>query len=209
MSLIRWILSLTILALWCAFVGTMLYVAMYEPADDTPQAQAVIVLGGNPPEAGALVGPSLKRLETGVALIEDGAAPTLVVTGGGALPVAPLMAEAAQAAGIAPDAILVEAEAQSTLQNALLTADFAELDKTQPIIIVTERYHLPRAWASFRWAGFSRVHNVASDADAPFALSTPLLLETVKWPLNVLRAGAASVAMAFDVPRENFMKYLE
>ncbi|MDJ0641117.1 MAG: YdcF family protein [Paracoccaceae bacterium] len=209
MSFIRWILSLTILALWCAFIGTMLYVAMFEPPETTPQAQAVVVLGGNPPENGALVGPSLARLETGVALIEDGAAPYLVVTGGGPQPVAPLMADAAKAAGVAEDAVLVEAQAQSTLQNALLTADFAELDKSQPIIIVTERYHLPRAWASFRWAGFEQVHNVATDADEPFALSTPLLLESVKWPLNILRAGAASVAMAFDVPRESFMNYLE
>ena len=76
--------------------------------------------------------------------------------------------------------------------------------------LVTHRYHLPRANASFRWAGFENVINVAADPDGRFRRSARALLwESVKWPMNVLRAAAASAAMAGDVPRENYMKYLE
>ena len=83
------------------------------------------------------------------------------------------------------------------------------MDKDATVLLVTHRYHLPRAWASFRWAGFTDVTRVAADPDGGFQLNAQLLWETVKWPLNVVRAAAASAAMAGDVPRENFIKYLE
>jgi uncharacterized SAM-binding protein YcdF (DUF218 family) len=209
MGLIRWILSLAILTMWCALIGTGLYVAMYEPADETPSAQAIVVLGGNPATDGVLRGESEQRLERAVALYEQGAAPLLVLTGGGDEPVAPVMAEAARAAGVPEEAIRIEAASRSTLQNALFTSDFADLDKAEPIIIVTQRYHLPRAWASFRWAGFQVVHRSAADPAGEFTINRQLLAETVKWPLNILRAAAASVAMVADTPRENYLKYLE
>ena len=63
--------------------------------------------------------------------------------------------------------------------------------------------------AFFRWAGFENVVNAAADNVSGFALTESLLWESVKWPLNALRAAAASAAMAGDVPRENFVKYLE
>ena len=94
------------------------------------------------------------------------------------------------------------------IRNAQLRIE-KSLDKAQPIIIVTHRYHLPRANASFRWAGFETVTNAAADNVSGFLISEPLLWESVKWPLNVLRAAAASAAMAGDVPRENYVKYLE
>lgn len=208
-GLIRWILSLAILAMWCALIGTGLYVAMYEAPAETPAAQAIVVLGGNGPEEGALTDESAERMAHALTLHQAGVAPTLVLTGGGAVPVAPVMAEAALAAEIAEDALLIEATSTSTLQNALFTADFEALDKTQPIILVSQRYHLPRAWASFRWAGFETVHLSAADADAGFTVDQRLLWEAVKWPLNILRAGAASAAMAADVPRDNWLQYLE
>ncbi len=195
--------------MWCALVGTALYVAMYEPAEELPEAQAIVLLGGNPAVDGALVGESAQRFVHAKSLYDEGSAPLLVITGGGTPPVAPDMASAATASGVPVDAMLIEDASKSTLQNALFTADFEALDKTQPIIVVTHRYHLPRAWASFRWAGFQSVHLSAADPDDPFPMDPRLLWEAVKWPLNVVRAAAASAAMAGDVPRENFLKYLE
>ncbi|MGR3511783.1 MAG: YdcF family protein [Paracoccaceae bacterium] len=208
-GLIRWIISLAILAMWCALIGTGLYVAMYEAPKETPAAQAIVVLGGNGPENGALTGESAERMAHALSLHQTGVAPTLVLTGGGAVPVAPVMAEAALAAEVAEDALLIDPASTSTLQNALFTADFEALDKTQPIILVSQRYHLPRAWASFRWAGFETVHLSATDADAGFTVDQRLLWEAVKWPLNILRAGAASAAMAADVPRDTWLQYLK
>lgn len=209
MTLIRWIFSLTILAIWCALMGTGVYVALYEPPEETPTAQAIVVLGGAAGIDGQLREETAERMQAGIALYEEGAAPLIVVTGGGSVPVARDMAQAAISAGIPESDILVEDASLSTLQNAILTADFEELDKAQPIIIVTQRYHLPRAWASFRWGGFDTVIRHAADPQDGFEIDMPLLWESVKWPANVVRAAAASAAMAGGVPRESFMKHLE
>ncbi len=209
MTFLRWVFSLAILAMWCALMGTGLYVAMYEPPERTPSAQAIVVLGGNAPVNGKLAGESAARLTHALTLYEAGAAPLLVMTGGGEVPVAPAMVAAAQETGVQKDAILSEAVSRSTLQNAIFSADFAELDKSQPVILVSHRYHLPRAWASFRWAGFTSVTLSAADADAGFTVDSRLLWEAVKWPLNVFRAAAASAAIAVDLPRETYLKYLE
>lgn len=209
MFLIRWLFSLTVLSMWCALIGTGLYVAMYEPGSEAPSGQAIVVLGGNAAADGVLRGETDERMRRALALYEAGAAPLLVVTGGGEDPVAPHMAEAARAAGVPGEAIIVEAAARSTLQNALFTADFEALDKSQPIILVTQRYHLPRAWASFRWAGFGDVRRHAADPSGGFTVNRQLLWEAVKWPLNAVRAAAASAAMFGNVPRERYVKYLE
>ncbi len=210
MALIRWIFSIAILSIWLALIGTALYVAMYAADAEPPTGEAIIVLAGNAGKnGGGLSGETEARLATGVALYEAGAAPILIVTGGGEPPVAEAMRDAAIAAGIPAEAILVENASHSTLQNALFTADIESLDKDAPIILVTHRYHLPRSNASFRWAGFSDITNVAADPNAGFQVTAGLLWESLKWPLNALRAAAASIAMAGDVPRENYLKYLE
>lgn len=212
MKLIRWIIAIVVLSIWAALIGTGLYVALYEPPDEVPSGAAIVALAGNAAQAGGVNGETEMRIERAVELYEAGAAPVLVVTGGtsGDAPsVAEAMKEYAVANGVPEDAILVEDASRSTLQNALFSADLAELDKSEPIIIVTHRYHMPRARASFRWAGFENVTGAAADNVEGFLISEGLLWESVKWPLNVVRAAAASAAMAGDVPRENYVKYLE
>jgi uncharacterized SAM-binding protein YcdF (DUF218 family) len=213
MKFIRWIVAIVVLSIWTALIGTALYVALYEPTDEIPSGEAIIALAGNAAKTGGVTGETEARIQRAVELFEAGAAPILVVTGGTGGGDGPSVAEAmrdfAIAAGVPEEAILIEDASHSTLQNAMFTADLSELDKTQPIIIVTHRYHLPRANASFRWAGFENVVNAAADNVSGFALTESLLWESVKWPLNAVRAAAASAAMAGDVPRENFVKYLE
>ncbi|NNE78644.1 MAG: YdcF family protein [Silicimonas sp.] len=210
MALIRWIFAIAILSIWTALIGTALYVALYQADPEAPSGDAIVVLAGNAGKNSAgLSGETQARFDAALALYEAGAAPLLVMTGGGEPPVAEFMRDAALEAGVPAEAILVENQSRSTLQNALFTADIESLDKTAPIIIVTHRYHLLRAKASFRWAGFSDVTNYAADPDGGFQISQGLLWESLKWPLNVLRAAAASAAAAGDVPRENYLKYLE
>ncbi len=209
MALIRWIFAIIVLSAWLALIGTGLYVAMYTEGETQPEGDVIVVLAGNAAKNEGLNGQTGLRLERAVALYEAGAAPKIVVTGGGEPPVAISMRDAAIAAGVPEADIIVEDASHSTLQNALFTADIEEVDKSGKVLLVTHRYHLPRAWASYRWAGFSDVERIAADPSGEFRLTPSLLWETVKWPLNVARAAAASAAMAGDVPRENFLKYLE
>lgn len=213
MALIRWIFAIVVLSGWAALIGTSLYMAMYSPKEDIPEAEAIIVLAGNTAEDGGLNAETQLRVDRAVALFEEGKAETLVMTGGSVNPnrppVAEAMRDAAIAAGVPEDAILIENASHSTLQNAMFTADLDQLDKSAPMILVSHRYHILRANASFRWAGFSNLTNVAADPEGGFAISEALLWEGVKWPLNVARAAAASAAMAGNVPRESYVKYLE
>lgn len=213
MKLIRWILAIAVLSVWAALIGTALYVALYKPSETPPEGAAIVVLGGNSDGNGGLGNETALRVQKAVELYDTGAAPVIVMTAGppasGGAPMALAMRDQAVAAGVPADAILVEDASYSTLQNALFTADIELLDKAAPILLVSHRYHLPRANASFRWAGFENVINVAADPEGGFEVSQGVLWELVKWPLNALRAAAASAAMAGDVPRENYMKYLQ
>jgi uncharacterized SAM-binding protein YcdF (DUF218 family) len=119
------------------------------------------------------------------------------------------MAKFAREAGVPEDAITVETAARSTLQNALFVADLQTAARDRPILLVSHRYHLPRAIVSFRWAGFENVTGVAADPYAGFTLGLPFVMEGIKWPYNILRAAAASAAMAANVPRDRYIEYLE
>ena len=212
MKFIRWIFAITILSGWIALIGTGLYVAMYEAKIDLPEAEAIVVVSGNAGKNGGMLGETEARLNRAVALYNEGLAPRLILSGGSksdAETVADAMKAAAIAGGVPENAITVEGASHSTLQNAIFAADIENLSKAAPILLVTHRYHLPRANASFRWAGFSDITNVAADPEGGFQITPGLLWESVKWPLNVLRAGAASAAQAGNVPREDYLQYLE
>ncbi|MCV6592436.1 MAG: YdcF family protein [Silicimonas sp.] len=210
MTVLRWVFSLSILSIWAALIGTILYVLLYAPPETPGTAKAIVILGGGPARDNLpLRGQSAERLAAGLELYNGGAAKLIVVTGGGTPAVAEQMAKALAEKGLPRDAILVENRALSTLQNALFTADLARLDPADPILLVTHRYHMPRALASFQWAGFSDVTSHVADPDAEFRITRAMLWEGIKWPVNVLRAAGVSLAGAFGVPRTQTDLYLQ
>ncbi len=83
-----------------------------------------------------------RRMALAVALYRDGAAPLIVLSGGGLGPVAEAaaMRDLALDAGIPAAALLVEPDSRDTLANAVN-------------VLVTDRLHLPRAALLFRRAG--------------------------------------------------------
>ncbi|CAN0579246.1 unnamed protein product [Ectocarpus sp. 12 AP-2014] len=207
MGFIRWVFALAVLSVWCALIGTTLYVALYSAGTEPVTGDVIVVLGGDLSDPDVLNDLTTQRVNAAVGLFNEGAAPLMVMTGGDG--VGETMRAAAQGAGVPETAILVEGASRSTLQNALFTADLERIDLDGIVLLVTQTYHLPRANASFRWAGFSDVRNVAANPDSGFELTKDLMWEAVKWPLNVLRAAAASAAKAGNVPRENYIEYLE
>ena len=212
MALIRWILAIGVLSIWAALIGTALYVALYDPSETLPEAEAIVVVAGEAGKNGGLGPETQARVQRAVALYEEGLAPRIVLSGGSATssePVAEAMRSAAISAGVPEDAITAENSAKSTLQNAMFVADIEDLAPEAPILLVSHRYHLPRANAAFRWAGFTDVTNVAADPNSGFQLGVTTLWEGLKWPYDILRAGAASAAVAGDVPRESYISYLE
>jgi len=112
---------------------------------------------------GAMLGPDgapgpalLRRVRHAAALYAAGAAGTIVVTGGpaGATPTeARVMRDLLIAAGTPAAAVIEEDRARDTLENVLFSVEILKARGLGPAILVTDRYHLPRALMLFRLLG--------------------------------------------------------
>lgn len=108
------------------------------------KADAVVVVSG---------GDTASRTAAGIALIENGWADTLVLSGAAydktGLSNAAAMKEQAVAAGISPDAILIDEEAANTQQNAENSQSIFSDNDIHDVILVTSGYHQRRASLEF------------------------------------------------------------
>ena len=211
--LLKRLIAFVVFVCAAALVWTSYSVATYSDPAPVPDAAAIVVLSGPHAEAEGERDETAERVARGVALWQAERAPVIVMSGGGsrALPGpgdAAFMAEQAVAQGVPPEAILIEPASHSTLQNAWLTARLDGIDTAAPILLVTHRYHLSRAVLSFRWAGFEDIIPVAADPEGSNEITPGLLLEGVKWPVNVVRAAGASAALAFGVSEADVFPWL-
>ena len=123
-------------------------VVLSEGIKGQPQTGATTILGTH----------SLDRLVCGMRLVRNGAAPILVLSGGGGHPfgpapsVADTMREFAIEFGIPPSAILTEGRSRTTAESAVEVRRM--LPNTRRIVLVTDASHLPRSTAVFRKQGF-------------------------------------------------------
>ncbi|MDU8945019.1 YdcF family protein [Ovoidimarina sediminis] len=117
------------------------------------------------------------------------------------------MALLAVSLGVPEPAIVIEPLADSTLQNAYYAAETGGLRRDDPVIVVTSRYHLPRALVSLRLAGYRNLHGIAATPRVDLR-SGDLHAEVVKWPANLLRGGAARLALGLGIPRDRVMPWL-
>lgn len=200
--------------IYAGFVGWTAYtMATYSEPDTLSPAAIIVVLSGAWTPDDQPKGETRIRVDRGVELWTQGLAPLLVMSGGGARALpgpgdAKFMADHAETVGVDRRRILVENRSHSTLQNAWFTAQMPGIDKTKPIFVVTHRFHMPRAKASFRWAGFTNITGVSADAEDPVRIGRVHFLETIKWPLNVVRAAGASLALAVGVEEDNVLPWL-
>ncbi len=208
------------MAQWFAAAGLFTFLAVLcwtflwpdnDPAE-LPAAHAIICLGGGMSVDGTLHAPTRKRVEACARFYHAGLAPVVVFTGGRAVPDGPSagaqMARLAQQFDVPPDAILIEHESQSTLQNALFTVPL--LPASENLILVTEAFHLPRSWASFRWAGAHGLHLAASedvrrDQETGWPSISILLRESAAVWFNLFRAAAWSAASTVDLQNDDWL----
>jgi uncharacterized SAM-binding protein YcdF (DUF218 family) len=176
--------------------------------DDMARTDVIVVLGAGMDPDGTLHRSSVLRVGRGVALYEAGLAPRMHFTGGEGTPGGPSagegMANLAIQMGVPAEATSWEGRSQSTLQNALFSQPM--LAHAQRIRLVTEGFHLPRAWLSFRWAGD---HEISLAFSERFRTATPnsrfprvamVLREAAAFWFNIGRVGAYGVAGLMGVP---------
>ena len=116
---------------------------------------AIVVLGAPLGPGDEMTPIVAERVDAAVELWRRGGAPKIVVTGGvtrgAARAEAEVMADALARAGVPRDAIVVEPAAQSTADNARLTAQLLRARAT--VWIVTQPFHGRRAAYLFARAG--------------------------------------------------------
>jgi uncharacterized SAM-binding protein YcdF (DUF218 family) len=144
------------------------------------------VLGCRGPEA------LRRRLEIGIRLFERGAAPLLVLSGGGngPLPEAEIMRRAAIAHGVSETALLIDSASRATVENARETARLLSARGLRSVMLVSDRVHLPRAALLFRLAGLRVVGQAAVPVDSLRRAAGGALREIVALPWSLLRAGS-------------------
>lgn len=182
-------------------------------ASDIAQADAIICLGAGMAPDGTLDPASITRVARCVELYEAGIAPLVVFSGGTAAQDGPSagqrMAETAVAMLLPPEAALVEGEAQSTLQNALFSLSM--VPGSARIVLVTEAFHLPRSWASFKWAGADDIGLVASEPirrDDGRAAWGMILREGAAIWFNAGRVISYTIAGWIGLPEDQRVAYL-
>lgn len=129
-------LALAVLLLLLDFLSFARSVHNAAPPDPVPKADAVV----------ALTGGSLKRLKSGVRLLQDGHGERLLISG--VYPAA-TDAEIAIALEVSPETIAccvdLGRKAADTIGNAAETAAWARDHAYTKLILVTEDYHMPRS----------------------------------------------------------------
>jgi uncharacterized SAM-binding protein YcdF (DUF218 family) len=138
----------------------------------------VIVLGA-PPLGPGVPGPAIeRRLDHAVAVFRATGAGYLVPSGGtvGAPPAeGEIMRTLALAKGVPDARIVVEDEARNTFENALYTGLIMRRRNWRRVVIVTDRFHMPRALYVYRRLGLT-VSGDPVRLRQPGSLSTRLRL---------------------------------
>lgn len=149
MSIVKRILLAVLVIAVLAFAAA---VGIYEtiPRSNTPQSRfdAIIVLG-YPANADGSPSPiQRERVLEGVREYRAHVAPRLIMTGGAAhnsQVEAAVMARFAERQGVPESAVIVEPQAQNTIQNAFYSVRILQAHGWQSAEVVSSPSHLPRA----------------------------------------------------------------
>jgi uncharacterized SAM-binding protein YcdF (DUF218 family) len=153
-------------------------------------ADAIVVLGCPPGTEGAPSAALRRRLECGLALYRAGAAPLLLLSGGGAGAVAEaeIMRRLAREAGVPEGALLLEPRSRDTLGNARESARLLGRHGLSRVLLVSDRPHLLRARILFALAGLEVVGEEGPSSSSRRAAARYRLRELASIPLSLLRA---------------------
>jgi len=173
------------------FAAVTAWTYLWPLSPPLPEGDVIVCLSGGGDIPSATPEGMQSRAELCAALHDAGAAPVVLFTGGAIRADLPSSAETmAAATSLPPSVTLLERHAESTLQNALFSIE--QIDPTARLIVVTEAYHLPRAWLSFRLMGAQDVtlrastRVVRSDTGS-FWLRNPILRESLAIWFNLGR----------------------
>ncbi len=130
--------------------------------DRIPDAQAIIVLGGNTANNRTNwfeeLDPNntLSRVDYAASLYSAGKAPQVIVSGAaldGGMSEAQMMARSLEQLNVPSNKILLERESQNTRENALFSINKLRTNGITKVLLVTSALHMPRSMATFENRG--------------------------------------------------------
>lgn len=167
----------------------------FQPSD----ADVIIVISAGIDREKAALDPfSRARVETGVQLLKAKVAPHILMSGGFDERVGQHLAEEmklyAVALGAPESEIYVEGNSISTFENARFTYQVAKQEDWKRAIIVTDDFHLLRAWTLFEFWRGPTDFAIVGLAPATGREKAPLLRqalaigrETLAYPFNMMK----------------------
>lgn len=180
-----------------------------EPVD------AAIVLGASVSRDGYPGLDTHRRVRMGVALLEAGLAGRLILSGGGPAdkPQADAVVMRAHALrlGADPDRLLIEPRSTTTFENLRFSFAIAEREGLDQLALVSDGYHLTRAWALAAWHRRADVSLVAARGFGgewwPHRLVT-FTREALAWWYNLAKIAAWEGMAAADIPEETRARWV-
>jgi uncharacterized SAM-binding protein YcdF (DUF218 family) len=132
-----------------------------------------------------------RRVERAVELFRHGAAPLLLLSGGGrgAEPEAAIMRRLALAAAVPEAALVIEPNSRNTWENACESARLLRRRNAGRVLLVSDRSHLPRAALLFRIAGLTVAGRAGIRPPSPVWELGNVLREILAVPKSLYRVG--------------------
>jgi uncharacterized SAM-binding protein YcdF (DUF218 family) len=158
---------------------------------DNAQPSDVIVVLGSGLRRDNSPGPSLyRRTSKAAELYQQGIAPDIICTGGYTAghtrSEASACAELLIGYGVPADAITLEDQSRSTLENARNSRAIMEANGWQTAVVVSDGYHLLRAGWIFREAGIGAVTSPAASNPPAYSFATAIVREVAALHLQAL-----------------------
>lgn len=122
----------------------------------TDARRAIVVLGAAMKEDGKPSPALRRRVRRGALLARDFPDLPIIVSGGilkAPVSEAAVMRDLLLAQGVAPDRIVCEDRSRNTLENLSNTRAIMERHGLDAILLVTDSFHMPRAWMTSWWLG--------------------------------------------------------
>ena len=153
-----------------------------------PPADAIVVLGCRLRPDGSPSRQLRERVACALDLYRAGAAPLLLLAGGGLGPVAEAeaMRGLAREAGVAEAALLCEPWSRTTAENALYAASLLRERGVSRVVLVSHGTHLLRARPLFRLAGLDVVAAAGVPARSAGAALASTLYNLAALPRSIL-----------------------
>ncbi len=143
-TVIRASLSFAIIGLFGAAIIFLIFVSALPPGETDPDisADGIVVLTGT----------AIERLTTGIGLLEKGRGKRLLISGVYQGQGFDDMAKLGHNRALIDCCLDLDYNAETTVENAVQTAQWARIHEFSSLLIVTSAHHVPRAMVEFRRA---------------------------------------------------------